>query len=100
VTAIAARLHSAGRREYAVAAAAAVTTAFLWAATPALVASQSAIGSFPASGFDNGMTLPVRAIQRPISHILSLTAVSRDRFVRVQCAGRAKRTSDCWVFRP
>lgn len=80
--------------------AAAVSTAFIWAATPGLVANQSAIGSFPASGFDNGMTMPIRAIQRPISHVLSLATPSKDRFVRVQCAGRAKRTSDCWVFRP
>jgi hypothetical protein len=100
VTSIAARLHSTGRCELTVAAAAAVSTVFVWAAVPALVANQSAIASFPASGFDNGLTMPVRQIQRPASRIMSLTSPSRDRFVQVQCAGRAKRTSECWVFRP
>jgi hypothetical protein len=100
VTSIAARLHSTGRCELTVAAAAAVSTVFVWAAVPALVANQSAIASFPASGFDNGLAVPVRQIQRPVSRILSITSPSRRTFVHVQCAGRAKRTSECWVFKP
>jgi hypothetical protein len=100
VTSIAARLHSAGRRELIVAAAAAVSTAVVWGAAPGLVANQSTIGAFPASGFSNGRYLPVREIQRPVTQVLSLRSSSRHRFVRVTCAGRARRNSECWVFRP
>lgn len=100
MTSIAARLHSAGRRELTVAVAAAVSTTAVWMAAPALVASQSEVAAFPASGFSNGMVIPVREIQRPVTHVVSLSSTpTRHRFARVACAGRARKTSECWIMR-
>lgn len=99
MTSIAARLHSAGRRELTVAVAAAVSTTVVWMAAPALVASQPEVAAFPSNGFSNGMVIPVRAIQRPVGHLASLSTPTRHHFTRVTCAGRARKTSECWILR-
>jgi hypothetical protein len=80
--------------------AATVSAAAVWTASPALVASQGAQSAFPTSGFSDGVFIPVREIQRPTSQVVSLTSTPRHAFARVRCAGKAHRTSDCWVLRP
>ncbi|HLX32329.1 MAG TPA: hypothetical protein VKR79_06105 [Gaiellaceae bacterium] len=81
----------------AVSVVAVVAVALVWFAVPRFDGVSFAPGSLAGTkgqGFADGR-FPVRAIQ----HAPDLASGKRDRLVRVQCAGRARHVSLCWVAR-